>query len=102
VAFNITLTSSLIINGWFHVTDACAFSGTDGATQYYIVQGTGSMPPIQTNLYAGNRIYIDSTITKLLGSGEFVIQSGTEAHLYNLVSGVVQSSVPVLCERENT
>jgi len=96
--FNITLTSPLIINGWFHVTDACAFSGTDVATQYYIVQGTGSMPPTQTNLYAENKIYTDSGLSNLLGSGQFVIEnSGGLALQYTLVSGVVQSSVPVMC-----
>ena len=97
-SFVITLNSPQLTNGWFNVTDACSFYAVDISTQYYIVQGTAATPPTQNNLYAGNKVYTDSSATSLLGSGQFVIEnSGGSALQYTLVSGVVQSSVPNLC-----
>lgn len=96
--FTITKNDPQITAGWFNVTDACSFYAVDISTNYYIIQGTAATPPTQNNLYAGNKVYTDSGLSNLLGSGQFVIEnSGGDAYQYTLLSGVVQSSVPNVC-----
>ena len=83
---------------WFHVTDACSFYALDMSTTYYFVQGTGTYMPTANNLFDGNKVYTNSGLTTLLGSGQIVIEnSGGAALRYTLLNGVVQSSVPVYC-----
>ena len=97
-SFTINLNSPLGMAAWFHVTDACSFYALDMSTTYYFVQGTGTYMPTANNLFDGNKVYTNSGLTTLLGSGQIVIEnSGGAALRYTLLNGVVQSSVPVYC-----